>query len=106
MRGESFRALDKIYVGDEVPRVVVQVHATVTAQVCPHRFEVAPPVDDMFQDAEGDDGVRGLDANVVRRRVDDLHVRQHPARLFRGSTQRLDPDVTDIPPPPQELAKV
>jgi hypothetical protein len=60
----------------------------------------------MFKDAEGDDGVRGLDANVVRRRVDDLRVRQHPAGLFRGSRQRLDPDVTDSPPPPPELAKV
>jgi len=68
------------------PGVVVQVHTTVSAQVRLYSFEVPRPVDDVFQDAEGDDGVRGLDANVVCRRVDDLRVGQYPACLLRGPT--------------------
>ncbi len=82
-RGEGFGAFEKIRVGDEVPRVVVHVDATVTTQVRTHGFEVARPIDDMFQDTEGDDGVRGHEANVVRRRVDDLRTGHHPACLLR-----------------------
>ena len=48
----------------------------------------------------------GLDANVVRGRVDDLGAGQQPTRLFSGRAERLDADVTDIRPPPQELDEV
>ena len=48
----------------------------------------------------------GLDANVVRGRIDDLGAGQQPTRVFSGRAERLDADVPDVRPPPQELDKV
>jgi hypothetical protein len=60
----------------------------------------------VFQDAEGDNRMRRLEPDVVGGCVQDLGAGEEPAGFLRGAPGRLDADVANVRPAPEQLDEV